>query len=86
VSPYFTEEATVNVKFFDGITVPGTLEFSPMPDEITGGKLIYSKEDIRERSIGEQFSVRYQSNNPLLKFINAQREFGAISMLERHKL
>ena len=73
-SPYFTEEATVNVKFFEGITVPGTLEFSPDPLEITGGKLIYSKQDIKELDVGETFSVRYQSNNPLLRFITAQRE------------
>ena len=74
ISPYFTEEATINVKFFDGINVPGTLEFNPMPDEITGGKIIYSKEDIKELALSELFFVRYQSNNPLLKFITAQRE------------
>jgi hypothetical protein len=64
----------VNVKFFDGITVPGTLDFGPTPEEITGGKLIYSKEDIKELAAGETFSVRYQSNSPLLTFITAQRE------------
>ena len=74
LSPYFTEEVTVNVKFFEGITVPGTLEFNPTPVEITGGKLIYSKENIEELAVGETFSARYQSNNPLLRFITAQRE------------
>jgi len=74
LSPYFTEKATVNVKFFDGINVPGTLEFNPMPDEITGGKLIYSKQDIKGLALSELFFVRYQSNSPLLKFITAQRE------------
>ncbi|MFX1518953.1 MAG: hypothetical protein ACFFCD_03410 [Promethearchaeota archaeon] len=74
LSPYFTEETTVNVKFFEGVTVPGTLNFNPTPVEITGGKLIYSKENIKELNVGETFSVRYQTNNPILRFITAERE------------